>query len=258
MVDQIIERTYDVVVVGGGPAGSAAGALLARQGRSVLILDKARFPREKPCGGIISQRSARLLEEVFGPHLLERVAPVSTTACRISFAGRPVAEVRDGERMYLARRREMDAALLSAARQAGCTVLEGRRVVEVDASRGAVRLAGGAGEAPGPASGEERIGSVIVGADGANSVAMRAVSGGRLDTRHYSLSLVAEIPAERLRRDGRAEDEADGLEIDFGVTSWGYGWVFGKGGTASLGVHGALRRNAVSYTHLTLPTIYSV
>ncbi|MDZ4277906.1 MAG: FAD-dependent monooxygenase, partial [Dehalococcoidia bacterium] len=50
--------TYDAIVAGAGPAGSTAARLLAQQGASVLLLDRARFPRDKPCGGAVTVRAA--------------------------------------------------------------------------------------------------------------------------------------------------------------------------------------------------------
>ncbi len=52
--------TYDAIVVGAGPAGSTAARLLAEGGASVLLLDKHRFPRDKPCGGGVTLRAAAL------------------------------------------------------------------------------------------------------------------------------------------------------------------------------------------------------
>ena len=49
---------YDAIVVGAGPAGSTAARILAREGASVLLLDRARFPRDKPCGGGVTLRAA--------------------------------------------------------------------------------------------------------------------------------------------------------------------------------------------------------
>src|SRR3712207_302756 len=51
----------DVLVVGGGPAGSATATLLARAGLDVLLLDRARFPRPKPCSEYLSPEASRLL-----------------------------------------------------------------------------------------------------------------------------------------------------------------------------------------------------
>ena len=52
---------FDVLVVGAGPAGSTAAYRLARAGRSVLLVDRARFPRDKPCGGGLTMRAVRQL-----------------------------------------------------------------------------------------------------------------------------------------------------------------------------------------------------
>ena len=52
---------FEAIVVGAGPAGSTTAYRLARAGARVLLLDKARFPRDKPCGGGVTLRAARLL-----------------------------------------------------------------------------------------------------------------------------------------------------------------------------------------------------
>ena len=55
------EKSWDVIVIGAGPAGSAATINLVRSGWHVLLLDKAAFPRDKVCGDMISPRSQRAL-----------------------------------------------------------------------------------------------------------------------------------------------------------------------------------------------------
>src|SRR3989338_5356002 len=59
-----MKDSYDVVVVGGGPGGSTCATLLAQAGRDVLLVDKARFPRDKTCGDGISGKSKAILKEI--------------------------------------------------------------------------------------------------------------------------------------------------------------------------------------------------
>ncbi len=58
------DRDWDVAVVGAGVAGGALACALARTGRSVLLLDKSAFPRDKSCGGTLNPRAVRALERM--------------------------------------------------------------------------------------------------------------------------------------------------------------------------------------------------
>ncbi|RMH62583.1 MAG: FAD-dependent oxidoreductase [Calditrichaeota bacterium] len=55
---------YDVIIVGGGPAGSAAALFARSMAMSVLLLDKERFPRDKICGDAISGKAMTILKEL--------------------------------------------------------------------------------------------------------------------------------------------------------------------------------------------------
>ena len=217
---------YDVVVVGGGPSGAAVGTLLARSGRSVLIADKARFPRDKPCGGGITGRCARTLGEIFGQDTLGQVTRAASSGFRMFYQGRFLAGVDDGVRMLFVKRREMDAVLLRKAKDAGCEVLEGAEATGVEPSQSAVSFR----------SGQVVRGAIIVGADGARSIVGRSVRPRQGGTgKGTGFGLVAEVPAAELR------DTASQLpQIHFGLVPWGYGWVFPNGDTVSIGVGGLL------------------
>jgi len=58
----ILAKAYDVVIVGAGPSGSTLARLLAREGFLTLLLEKEKFPRGKPCGGLVSVRALRELD----------------------------------------------------------------------------------------------------------------------------------------------------------------------------------------------------
>src|SRR3972149_10202653 len=70
---------YDVVVVGGGPAGAVTAWALAKRGVRVAVLERARFPREKVCGDFIEPRGLRLLEAIGCLEALEASSPLPIT-----------------------------------------------------------------------------------------------------------------------------------------------------------------------------------
>ena len=118
----------DAVVVGAGPAGAAAAITLARAGRDVVMVDKARFPRDKICGDGLTTGALRLLEglgldpaSVPSWQAVEDVVVRGPAGHQVSF---PLPHGR-GTYAAVARRTELDAALVNRARAAGVTVREG-------------------------------------------------------------------------------------------------------------------------------------
>jgi menaquinone-9 beta-reductase len=162
------EPRRDVIVVGAGPAGAALACLLRAQGHDVLLLDAARFPRDKVCGEGVSPRAWSVLE-AFGaaervraltPHPLRGMALTAPDGTR--FEGRYPGSQRPG---FALRRLVLDAALVEHARARGVEVREGTRVTALLRHEGHVR--GVVAETPaGPVSLAARV---VVGAEGRNS-----------------------------------------------------------------------------------------
>ncbi|MFP5377717.1 MAG: NAD(P)/FAD-dependent oxidoreductase [Acidimicrobiia bacterium] len=121
-------RTADVAVVGGGPAGAAAAITLARAGRAVVLVDKARFPRDKCCGDGLTTGALRRLEALgLRPGSVPSWFAVDDVHVR-GPAGREVAfPLPRGPGLFaaIARRSDLDAALLDVARDAGVEVHDG-------------------------------------------------------------------------------------------------------------------------------------
>ena len=124
--------TIDVAIIGAGPAGCAAGITLARRGLDVTVVDKATFPRDKFCGDGLTVGALRLLEDLgFDPADVPSWHPVTDVWVR-SPGGRDVRfPLPDGPGQFavVARRRELDAALVDLTRRAGVTVCEGHKLV---------------------------------------------------------------------------------------------------------------------------------
>ena len=88
-------QRYDLVIAGGGPSGSAAAWQAAQTGAKVVVLDKAEFPRDKPCGDGLTARAVSYLQkmgladEVSKFHRVNRVTVYSPSAWELSFPRRP-------------------------------------------------------------------------------------------------------------------------------------------------------------------------
>lgn len=180
------------IVVGAGPAGSVAALLLARIGLDVLLLDRAPFPRPKPCGDCLSAAATDLLARL---RLLDRVRTAgAATIARwdiIAPGGAVATGHFPGPPALALERRLLDAALLDAAREAGvrfrrATVSglvrdDTRRVTGVVARVGGREL--------------HLVGRLVVGADGIRSIVARRLGLIRRRPRLRKISLTAHLAA---------------------------------------------------------------
>jgi geranylgeranyl reductase family protein len=211
-------RRYDAIVVGAGPAGSTCAYRLAAAGASVLLLDRARFPRDKPCGGGVTGRAARLL-----PFSIAPVVEDTVTSVRMRLRYGSWFERGEGEPLVLMTQRiRLDSFLAEQAVAAGAELRDGVKVEAVEALRGGVEVTAGG----------ERLGAeVLVGADGVNGLCARRLGLG--GNQAVGVALEGNVPYDRLGEGYR------GLAVlELGLVPGGYGWVFPKGDHANIGIGG--------------------
>lgn len=220
----------EVLVVGGGPAGASTAFQLARLGIRVRVLERARFPRAKPCAECLSPQASRLLHDMGVLGELESQgawlrgmivrAPDGTTARGDYVADHGFRAFRD---CGLAIKRELlDHALLRRAREAGAEVTEGLRVTDVIRDRD--------GSASGvtvlkPSGGTDELRArVVVGADGLRSVVARRLGLARTAAWPHRISLVAHYRGvSEVTSYGEMHVERDGFvgiaDVGNGVTT---------------------------------------
>jgi geranylgeranyl reductase family protein len=227
----------DVVVVGAGPAGSAAAAWAARAGKDVLVIDSAGFPRDKPCGDGLTPRAVAELERLgLGDWLDTRIRH---RGLRMSGFGGEVEVAWPGPSFpstgSAVARLELDDRIRKCAEDSGARMLLGSKAVAVhhDPSRRVVSLTLADGT-------EVRCGKLIV-ADGARSPLGRKLG------RRWHQETVYGVAARGYLATARADDpwltshlELRGPDGSKDKVLPGYGWIFPLGdGEVNIGV-GAL------------------
>jgi geranylgeranyl reductase family protein len=195
--------------------------LLAGEGVRTLLVDRARFPRDKPCGGGVTLRGARLLPFAIGPVVERQITTIGFRHPDLGeFAHGGLAPV-----VLMTQRKRLDAFMAEQAALAGADFRDGVRLRTVELEedgRPAVTFDDGS-----------RAGAeVLVAADGANGICGRSLQLG--EGRIFAPALEANVAYDAV---GAGVEQHVAL-LEMGYVPGGYGWLFPKGDHANVGVGG--------------------
>lgn len=222
--------SYDVIVVGAGPAGSIAAFECAMKGFNTLLLEKKSIPREKPCGGALMFRGIRILDGHIPRKIIEQkihgirfVLPTGASPEFISEKLMGITVIRDRFDEFIARR----------ASDAGAELMENARVIDASTSEdyASVRLQ----------SGLEFKSDFLIGADGVNSIISRALHlrPKRNDLLKVGLGMESDFFVGEEGVQHATNGNPSVLEIVPVPNRCSYGWVFPKREHLAIGVAGS-------------------
>ncbi|MEP6774219.1 MAG: geranylgeranyl reductase family protein [Chloroflexota bacterium] len=213
------EQHYDAIVVGAGPAGAVAAYELARAGLRTLLIEKAKLPRYKTCGGGITYKSARAL-----PFAIDSVCERVLYKAEFSWRStKPFVAQYEQPLVYMVQRSKFDNLLVEQAAAMGAEVMDDTLVqsVEADETGATVNTTRGSFSADN-----------LVGADGATGRVARSLG---FESHKWAIAaLESEVEVEQAVMDRWI----DRMGLDLGELKGAYGWVFPKGDHLSVGVGG--------------------
>lgn len=224
--------SFDCAVIGAGPAGATAAYELARLGRSALLLEKAKLPRYKPCGGGVSPQ----VQEWLGFDLSPAVSHVATRMRATWCMGDSVEdEIPDGACVWMVRREVFDHFLARKAVEKGAELREETCVSGAEWRNGAWALSVNRTDRKDRSDCAELEARFVIAADGSKGQAARWL-GFSERKRQLAGAFEAEAPLVVNEQDGV-------IHLEFGLIRGGYLWNFPKSDAHSVGI-GAFKGQA--------------
>ena len=207
----------DVIVVGAGPGGSSAAAYLARAGHDVLLVDKEKFPRDKPCGEAQGPMSCEILKELGVYEVMETAGCEKIFRAELSSPGGGLASFT-GQEGFCTPRKIFDNMVKNAAVKSGAELMEGFKVTDLLFEDG--KVCGVKGMHQGQPV--EISSKLVIGADGAHTIVGRKLGLFPQNPKYYAYALRTHY------------ENAKGMEGKIGIyydeyIMPAYSWIFSVG-----------------------------
>ncbi len=203
---------YDTIIIGGGPAGAAAGICLADKGKNVCIIDKSTFPRQKTCGGLLTVKTLELMENSPIGKMDSSLVLNGINRVSLENKGNKIAEMRCKNDFYLVDRLSFDNSLIEKYKAKGGNIIEGKAVAKIN-DKGVVLN-----------DGTEIECRFIIGADGCRGITQKYVKRKPVSC---AFGIEAEIPIKYV--------DSSAVLLEVGYFKDGYLWHFPKGEYATVG-----------------------
>ncbi|MCW4055036.1 MAG: geranylgeranyl reductase family protein [Candidatus Bathyarchaeota archaeon] len=228
---------YDVIIIGGGPSGSTSGYLLSKAGLKVIIVDKARFPRQKLCAGLITQKTVQLIDSLFHEPVdsLRKKGIIRFESCyyEVFFRDRCIAKIHHRSLpFYYVDRSVYDDFFLQKAKEEGAEILEGEIAASIDYRKNEIFTS----------SGKTLRSKYIIGADGVYSRLRRKLFPEKQNFELWQRGLATTFEVFIDRKKVRNAPDSYS-RIYYGFAKWGYAWVFPNKDRVIIGLGGLNVKN---------------
>jgi geranylgeranyl reductase family protein len=222
-----LAKQFEVIIIGGGPAGSACAYDLAKSGRSVLIIEKNPFPRFKPCAGMLTIKALHRL-----PYSIAPVVKWSSDSMTISREFKAEKTLQASKAVVVTTiRSELDEFCLNKALEAGAKLKicdKGFQSYKMDGDRIHVTVST-------KDQGAEILScDYLVGADGAHSKVRKQSE--QFTPDRTAVALEGRVPLSRITTNKYKNGNKE-LRFDFNVAKKGYGWLIPKDDHINVGVY---------------------
>jgi geranylgeranyl reductase family protein len=214
---------FDVLIVGGGPAGASAGLTFLENGISCCIVDKASFPRNKLCGGLLTDKTIKIIQSFSLDIDIDKFYNNTTNKINIYLKDKLMLELESKTPYYLADRLVFDNLLIQSFKAKGGHIIENCHVNKIDLKNSELIIAE-----------NSRIKfKFIVGADGTNSYTRKLIDN---SYKSDAFCLETDIPKNEF-------DYENAIGLYFDIMKKGYGWIFPKDNHITIGMGGIINKN---------------